>query len=91
MKRKFKVRTATAVSQTVAPLSLEEVTLYKQLPALTMEQIGRMLQKTSQQVLELTRARAARPLPVFRSGRTLSSTYARIQQWIENGFAERAA
>jgi hypothetical protein len=88
---KRRTRTATAISATVQPLSLEEIVLYKQLPSLTVEQIGRMLQKTPKQVQEMTRARAARPLPVFRSGRTLSSTYEKIQRWIENGFTARAA
>jgi hypothetical protein len=88
---KRSTRTATAISATVQPLSLEEIALYKQLPSLTVEQIGRILQKTPKQVQEMTRARAARPLPVFRSGRTLSSTYEKIQQWIDEGFKERAA
>ena len=88
---KRSTRTATAIFATVQPLSLEEITLYKQLPSLTVEQIGRMLQKTPKQVQEMTRSRAARPLPVFRSGRTLSSTYAKIQEWIDEGFKERAA
>jgi hypothetical protein len=88
---KRRTRIATAISATVQPLSLEEIVLYKQLPSLTVEQIGRMLQKTPKQVQEMTRARAARPLPVFRSGRTLSSTYVKIQQWIEDGFTARAA
>lgn len=73
------------------PLSLEEIALYKQLPSLTLEQIARMLQKTTAQVHEMSRARAARPLPVFRSGRTICSTWAKIQAWIDEGFAERAA
>jgi len=88
---KRSTRTATAISATVQPLSLEEIALYKHLPSLTVEQIGRMLQKTTKQVQEMTRARAARPLPVFRSGRTLSSTYSKIQEWIDDGFKERAA
>jgi hypothetical protein len=88
---KRSTRTATTISTTVQPLSLEEIVLYKQLPSLTIEQIGRVLQKTPKQVQEMTRARAARPLPVFRSGRTLSSTYAKIQDWIDDGFKERAA
>ena len=88
---KRSTRTAVAVFSTVQPLSLDEIVLYKQLPSLTVEQIGRMLQKTPKQVQEMTRARAARPLPVFRSGRTLSSTYAKIQEWIDEGFKERAA
>jgi hypothetical protein len=74
------------------PLTPEEIVLYKQLPALTLEQVGRILQKrTVEQVYEMTRVRAARPLPVFRSGKELRSTWAKIQQWIEDGFAERAA
>ena len=74
------------------PLTPEEIDLYKQLPALTLEQVGRILQKrTVEQVYEMTRSRAARPLPVFRSGKELRSTWAKIQEWIEDGFAERAA
>ena len=81
---------ATLIS--TEPLTPEEIVLYKQLPALTLEQVGRILQKrTVEQVYEMTRARAARPLPVFRSGKELRSTWAKIQQWIEDGFAERAA
>lgn len=72
-------------------LSLEEIALFKQLPSLTLDQIARMLQKTTAQVHEMSRTRAARPLPVFRSGRTVCSTWAKIQTWIEEGFAERAA
>ncbi len=73
------------------PLSLEEIALYKQLPSLTLEQIARILQKTTAQVHEMSRARAARPLPVFRSGRTTCSTWAKIQTWIDEGFEERKA
>jgi hypothetical protein len=74
------------------PLTPEEVALYKQLPALTLEQIGRILQKkTVRQVYEMTRSRAARPLPVFRSGKELCSAWDKIQRWIEEGFEERAA
>jgi hypothetical protein len=74
------------------PLTSDEIGLYKQLPALTLEQVGRILQKrTVEQVYEMTRARAARPLPVFKSGKELRSTWAKIQEWIEEGFAERAA
>jgi hypothetical protein len=74
------------------PLTPEEIALYKQLPALTLEQIGRILQKrTVRQVYEMTRSRAARPLPVFRAGKELCSTWDKIQQWIEEGFEERAA
>jgi len=47
--------------------------------------------RTVEQVYEMTRARAARPLPVFRSGKELRSTWGKIQEWIEEGFAERAA
>ena len=74
------------------PLTSEEIALYKQLPALTLEQVGRILQKrTVEQVYEMTRSRAARPLPVFRSGKELRSTWAKIQDWIDEGFEERAA
>jgi hypothetical protein len=73
------------------PLSLEEITLFKQLPVLTLEQVGRVLQKTTDQVHEMSRSRAARPLPVFRAGRSIASTWAKIQGWIDEGFAERKA
>ena len=89
--RKKKSRPATEITATIQPLTLAEIELYKQLPALTLEQIARVLQKTVGQVHEMTRRRAAHPLPVFRSGRTLSSTYAKIQQWINEGFERRAA
>ncbi len=85
-----KEKSATLIS--TEPLTPEEVALYKQLPALTLEQVGRILQKrTVEQVYEMTRSRAARPLPVFRSGKELRSTWAKIQDWIEEGFEERAA
>ena len=74
------------------PLTAEEIALYKQLPALTLEQVGRILQKrTVEQVYEMTRRRASRPLPVFKSGKELRSTWTKIQQWIDEGFEERAA
>lgn len=91
MSQKTKRKSRITTLATVAPLSMEEIAVFRQLPSLTMEQVGRMLQKTPAQVLEMTRARAARPLPVFRSGRTLSSTYQKIQEWIDAGFALRAA
>src|SRR5216683_4987839 len=76
----------------IDPLTLEEIALYKQLPALTLEQVGRILQKrTVEQVYEMTRRRASRPLPVFRSGKELRSSWTKIQQWIDEGFEERAA
>jgi hypothetical protein len=85
-----KTKIATLIS--TEPLTPEEVALYKQLPVLTLEQIGRILQKrTVRQVYEMTRSRAARPLPVFRSGKELCSTWDKIQRWIEDGFEERAA
>ena len=89
--RRRKSRPATEIAATTQPLTLAEIALYKELPALTLEQIARVLQKTVGQVHEMTRRRAARPLPVFRSGRTLSSTYAKIQEWINAGFEDRAA
>jgi hypothetical protein len=81
-----------AILISTEPLTSEEIVLYKQLPALTLEQIGRVLQKrTVRQVYEMTRSRAARPLPVFRSGKELCSTWEKIQEWIAEGFEERAA
>jgi len=74
------------------PLTVEDIALYKQLPALTLEQVGRILQKrTVEQVYEMTRSRASRPLPVFRSGKELRSSWAKIQEWIDEGFEERVA
>jgi hypothetical protein len=73
------------------PLGLEEISLYQKLPVLTLEQIARVLQKTTAQVHEMSRARATRPLPVFRSGKTLCSTWQKIQQWVEEGFADHRA
>jgi hypothetical protein len=73
------------------PLTLEEIALYKQLPVLTLEQIGRVLQKPIKQVYEMSRSRARRPLPVFRAGRSIASTWTKIQAWIDEGFAERKA
>jgi hypothetical protein len=88
--RKSEKKSITLIS--TEPLTPEELALYKQLPALTLEQVGRILQKrTVEQVYEMTRARAARPLPVFKSGKELRSTWAKIQEWIDKGFAERAA
>jgi hypothetical protein len=85
-----KKKSVTLISS--EPLTPDEIALYKQLPALTLEQVGRILQKrTVEQVYEMTRVRAARPLPVFRSGKELRSTWAKIQEWIDEGFAERAA
>jgi hypothetical protein len=73
------------------PLTLDEVAQFQQLPLLTLDQVGRVLQKTTAQVHEMSRARASRPLPTFRSGKSICSTWAKIQQWIDEGFAERAA
>jgi hypothetical protein len=73
------------------PLTLEEINLFQRLPVLTIEQIARVLQKTPEQVYGMSRARAKRPLPVFRSGKVLCSTWAKIQAWVEEGFEERAA
>src|SRR5258708_5544841 len=85
-----KKKSVTLIS--TEPLTSEEIALYKQLPALTLEQVGRILQKrTVEQVYEMTRSRAARPLPVFRSGKELRSTWVKIQEWIDEGFEERAA
>ena len=78
-------------SKTPVPLTPEEIAHYKQLPVLNLEQIGRMLQKTPAQVHEMSRKRAARPLPVFKNGRELGSTYARIERWINEGFERKAA
>src|SRR5260370_21934248 len=82
-----KKKIATLISR--EPLTSEEISVYKQLPALTLEQVGRILQKrTVRQVYEMTRSRAARPLPVFRSGKELCSTWTKIQAWIDKGFEE---
>jgi hypothetical protein len=72
-------------------LSSEEINHYKQLPVLNLEQIARMLQKTPAQVHEMSRKRAIRPLPVFKSGQEIFSTWARIQTWIDEGFEQRKA
>jgi hypothetical protein len=72
------------------PLALEEINQYKQLPALSLDQIARMLQKTPAQVHEMSRKRAIRPLPVFKSGREIFSTWGRIQGWIDEGFEQRS-
>ncbi len=91
MSAKEKKKKAVTLIST-EPLTSEEIGLYKQLPALTLEQIGRILQKrTVEQVYEMTRRRASRPLPVFRSGKELRSSWTKIQQWIDEGFEERAA
>jgi hypothetical protein len=86
--RRRKFRSPEQIPQ---PLSLEEIALFKQLPVLNLGQISRVLQKTPAQVHEMSRARASRPLPVFRAGRSIASTWAKIQAWIEEGFAERRA
>jgi hypothetical protein len=91
MKQRKKQRLAVVPPATPKPLSLEEIVLYKQLPLLTMEQIARVLQKPLNQVYEMSRRRASRPLPVFRSGKALCSTWERIQAWIDEGFAARKA
>jgi len=94
MKRKVSAirrKSRTSLNQIPAPLSLGEITLFERLPVLTIEQIARVLQKTVAQVHEMSRARAARPLPVFRSGRSIVSTWIKIQAWIDEGFAERKA
>ena len=75
----------------IAPLTLEEINQYKLLPALNLDQIARMLQKSNAQIHEMSRKRALRPLPVFKSGRQIFSTWARIQQWINEGFEKRKA
>ena len=75
----------------VVPLSPEEISHYKQLPALSLEQVARMLLKTPAQVHEMSRKRALRPLPVFKSGREIFSTWAKIQTWIDEGFEQRKA
>jgi hypothetical protein len=75
----------------LVPLTPEEIHQYKQLPALNLEQIAKMLQKTPAQVHEMSRKRALRPLPVFKSGREIFSTWARIQSWIDEGFEQRKA
>jgi hypothetical protein len=74
-----------------APLTPEEIHQYQQLPALNLVQIARMLQKTTAQVHEMSRKRAIRPLPVFKSGREIFSTWTRIQAWIDEGFEYRKA
>jgi hypothetical protein len=71
------------------PLTLDEIALFKQLPLLTLQQIARVLQKPIEQIYEMARARARRPLPVFKSGRTICSTWAKIQAWVDDGFEER--
>jgi hypothetical protein len=73
------------------PLTLEEINQYKQLPALNLAQIAKLLQKTPAQIHEMSRKRALRPFPVFKCGRELFSTWARIQQWIDRGFEQRKA
>jgi len=73
------------------PLTPDEVTQLQLLPLLTLEQIGRVLQKPVEQVREITRTRAKRPIPTLKVGKNLCSTWAKLQQWIEEGFTERAA
>jgi hypothetical protein len=73
------------------PLSLHEIALFKQLPVLTLDQIARVLQKPTSQVYEMSRTRANRPLPVFKCGKNLCSTWVKIQQWIDEGFTAKAA
>jgi hypothetical protein len=80
-----------AVPAPPAPLTADEINQYKLLPALNLEQIARMLQKSTAQIHEMSRKRALRPLPVFKSGREIFSTWARIQQWIDEGFEKRKA
>jgi len=77
------------VTEMPRPLALEEIALFKQLPVLNKEQISRMLQRTIKQISEMTRSRAKRPLPVFKSGKDLYSTWVKLQQWIDEGLAER--
>ena len=89
-KRKSR-RKNSSVVEIPKPLTLEEITLFERLPVLTLEQIARVLQRTPEQVYEISRSRAKRPLPVFRSGKVLCSTWAKIQAWIDEGFEERAA
>jgi hypothetical protein len=68
------------------PLTIEEIEQLKGLPVLNVEQIARVLQKDVPTIYEMSRKRARRPLPVFRNGRELGSTWARLQRWIEEGF-----
>ncbi len=86
--KKFRRKSVTEIPK---PLTPDEVSQFKQLPVLTPEQIGRVLQKTIKQVYEMSRARAKRPLPVFKSGNTIGSTWDRIIVWRDARFAERAA
>ena len=78
-------------SLAISPLTPEEIHQYKLLPALNLQQIARMLQKSTTQIHEMSRKRALRPLPVFKSGREIFSTWAHIQQWIDEGFEKRKA
>jgi hypothetical protein len=71
------------------PLTLDEIALFKELPILTVGQIARVLQKPIPKIYEMSRARCTRPLPVFRSGKTLGSTWDRIIGWREEGFKKR--
>jgi hypothetical protein len=71
------------------PLTLDEIALFKELPILTVGQIARVLQKPIPKIYEMSRARCSRPLPVFKSGKTLCSTWERIVEWREKGFKER--
>lgn len=89
--RRPSVKKRPKTSEAPALLTLADIELYKQLPVLTMVQIARVLQKPIATVYEISRSRAKRPLPVFKSGRDLCSTWAKIQEWVHDGFAERAA
>jgi hypothetical protein len=80
-----------SLSEIPTPLTLDEIRLFKELPALTLDQIARVLQKPIKHVYEISRKRANRPLPVVRVGKSLYSTYPKIEQWIADGFAERGA
>ena len=73
------------------PLTLEDIALFERLPALNLEQIGRVLQKTTKEVYEITRTRTKRPLPTFKVGKTVCSTWTKIIAWRDAGFAEREA
>jgi hypothetical protein len=73
------------------PLTHEEIALFQALPILTLEQVARVLHKPVPEVYEMSRSRAKRPLPVFRCGKPLCSTWAAIQKWVEDGLRGRAA
>jgi hypothetical protein len=91
MPKKTSGKLRNRIIEIAAPLSLDEIALFKQLPVLTLEQVARVLQKPTKQVYEISRTRAKRPLPVFKAGKSLCSTWQKIQQWIDEGFAEKAA